>query len=128
MIGIDSDAIIDFLRGNREIVELVNSYTDELITTEINLFEVFFGVYRNKNLKENEINATNSFFETIEVLPFKEGKKSAKILADLYSKGEALDQNDVLIASTLISKGCSKIITKNVKHFSKIKNLQAIPY
>lgn len=128
MIGIDSDAIIDFLKGKEEVVELVKKYSEELITTEINSFEVFFGVYRNKNIKDEEKNAATSFFSAIDVLPFTQGKKAAKLLADLYARGEALEQNDILIGQTFLSNGCSEIITNNSKHFSKIKGLKVINY
>ena len=39
MICLDSDCIIDFLKGKKEAVDLVRKYKEEVITTEINRFE-----------------------------------------------------------------------------------------
>ena len=126
MIGIDSDCIIDFLRGKKEAINIVEKYKTELVTTEINVFEVFNGVFRNR---ENELQATRDFFESLDVLDsIGFGEEVFFVFCELIKNGNEIDQNDCLIASILLLNGCDKIITRNVKDFSRIKNLKIINY
>lgn len=128
MICIDSTCIVDFFKRLPEAVKIIERYKDEIATTEISVFEVMYGVYLKNSDKEKEL--SNNFFDSILVLPFDSGcgNISAEILSSLSKKGEIIDQNDVFIASIMIKKGCDKIITKNTKHFSKIKGLKVISY
>ena len=126
MIGIDSDCIIDFLRGKKEAINIVEKYKTELVTTEINVFEVFNGVFRNK---KNELQMTRDFFESLDVLDSTGfGEKGSFIFCELIRDGKEIDQNDCLIASILLVNGCDKLITRNIKDFSKIKDLKIINY
>ena len=129
MIGIDSDCIIDFLRGKKEAINIIEKYKDELVTTELNIFEVFIGLYRKKELREKEEEITKNFFESLDILDCTGfGLKGADIFSELINEGKEIEQNDCLIASILLVNGCDKIITKNVKHFSRIKNIKVINY
>ena len=50
MICIDSDFIIDFLKGKQNAVETMGKYKESIVTTEISRFEVLFGIYiKNSN-------------------------------------------------------------------------------
>ena len=127
MIGIDSDCIIDFLRGKKEAIDVVKKYQDELVTTEINVFEIYYGIYINNAVKEEKY--AEMFFNSLEVLNVNSwGAKAAKIFTDVTKQGKTIEQNDCLIASTLLMGGCNKIITKNVAHFSRIKEIQVLNY
>lgn len=126
MICIDSGCIIDFLKGNKEVIRTIEKYKNEICTTEINSFEVFFGAYRK--FSKEEINEASRFFNSIDVLSFDKpcGKLSAEILSSLMNKGKQIEQNDCFIASIMIKNHVKKIITKNKKHFSKIKDIEVI--
>lgn len=126
MICLDSDCIIDFLKGKKEAINVINKYNEEIITTEINIFEVLFGIYLKKEVSEKQEHITKEFLNSIIKFPFdkKCGEISAKLLASLIKKGETINQNDCFIASIMIKNNCNKIITNNVKHFSKIKEIK----
>ena len=130
MICVDSDCIIDFLKGKREAVEIINIYKDELVTTELNLFEIYFGIYQKKDFSIGEERSTDEFFNSLQVLPFDKecGKSASKILASQMRKGKMSNQNDVLIISILEKNEIPSIITKNVKHFSNIHGLKVVSY
>lgn len=130
MICIDSDCIIDFLKGKKEAIEIVNQYKDEITTTEINIFEVFFGVYSRKQTDKEEEESTRLFFDSMEILDSNKrwGIRAAKILGNLVKEGKVIEQNDSLIASIMLSNDCNKIVTKNEKHFSKIKGIEVMTY
>ncbi len=128
MIGIDSDCIIDFLRGNIAAARVVEKFRGGLATTEINRFEVFFGIFLQKSFPQAEADAAHALFASMDVFPFVHGERAANILAGLARRGSAINQNDALIGAALLANGCSGIITKNSKDFSKIMGLEVIPY
>lgn len=130
MIGLDSDCIIDFLKGKKEAIEIVGKHKDALITTEINLFEIYFGIYQKPFINEKEEKSANDFFASIDVLPFDKecGKKAAKTFTSLIKEGKIIEQNDVFVASILLQNKAETIITRNKKHFSKIPLLKVVSY
>ena len=69
MICLDSDFIIDYLKGKKEVVAALEKHEETLVTTEINVFEIFFGIYRNKEFSERERLVARDFFGSLEVLP-----------------------------------------------------------
>ena len=105
------------------------SYSN-LFTTEINVFEVFLGIYLRKNISEKEELSAREFFNSMEILSMKKGsgKLAAKILSDLSKKGAIIGQNDCITAAIMLKNQCTQIITKNKKHFSKIKDIEIISY
>ena len=129
MIIIDSDCIIDFLKGKKEAVGVIEKYRDEVATTELNVFEVFFGIYKNKSISKRHECTAESFFDSILILHTDGwGKHAAKIFTDLLRKGIVIEQNDCLIVAIMLASGCSKIITRNAKHFSRIAGIEIITY
>ena len=129
MICIDSDCIIDFLRNKREARDVIAKYKDDIVTTEINIFEVFFRLLFKKIIDKNEEELTREFFDSVDILNMKGwGIKSANILTNLIKQGRLIEQNDCFIASIMLVNGCNKIITKNIDHFSRIKNIEIITY
>ena len=126
---IDSDCIIDFLKGKREAIEIVDKHKEELVTTEINIFEILFGIYKNKVINKTEEETAKSFFDSIDILSKNGwGIKAAEIFSDMMKQGNVIEQNDCLIASIMLVNGCNKIITQNTKHFSKIKEIDVTSY
>ena len=130
MICIDSDCIIDFLRGKENAKKVLKQYINQTVTTEINAFEVFLGIYTKKEINEQEMRNVRIFFDSVEVLSLNEGdgEVAANILSKLIKKGETINQNDCLIAAIMTSRGYKKIITNNKKHFSKIEDIEVINY
>ena len=130
MIFIDSDCIIDFLRGKERAKKVVEEYEDELSTSQINVFEVFHGIFKQKDVSESELNSADSFFNSIEVLPFDEkcGRISAKIFSVLMKEGKMIEQNDCFIGAVMLKNNLNAIISNNKKHFSRIKGIKVVSY
>src|SRR3989344_7892680 len=126
MICLDSDFIIDFLRGEEKAIEKIKVYKDEVTTTEVTKFEVFFGIYIKKKIDEHEEKSAQLFFDSIEILPFDDGcgREAASILTTLSKEGKTIEQNDCFIAAIMRRHGCTKIITGNIDHFKRIKGLE----
>ena len=130
MICLDSDCIIDFLKGKPNAVRAVELHCDKLCTTEINVFEVLFGIYLKKNINSEEVKAVNLLIESLDILSFGQGcgEQAAKILSLLAKQGNMVGQNDTLIAASMLVNGCNEILTGNVKHYSRINGIRVMNY
>ena len=129
MIGLDSDCIIDFLKGKEEAKKLISLQREEIVTTEINVYEIFLGILSKKEVSEKERLMARLFFESIGILGSGNwGEKSAETVCGLIKKGKTIEQNDVLIGSILKANGCYKIMSRNKKHFLEIDGLEVITY
>jgi len=126
MVCLDTDVIIDFLKKDKEayrkIFELKKNDV-ELSTTTINSFELFRG---NTKLSENsKDDSVDIFLDNVIVHKFelKDSKKAAEIFEELKSRGEMIELTDIMIASVAIVND-EPILTKNTKHFERIKELR----
>ncbi|RLG55606.1 MAG: PIN domain nuclease [Candidatus Hydrothermarchaeota archaeon] len=125
ILCLDTDILIDFLRGETKTTKEVKKLEDlfELTTTAINLFELYYGVY--KTGRDRNVNAIRELENRLEVLKFTStsAKISGEILSKLEKKGEAIDFRDVMIASIGIENDVA-LYTRNVKHFERVEGLK----
>ena len=130
MIGLDSTAIIDLFRKDKSIGDLISSLDDQVAVTQINYLEVMLGLDFDNlkhKIEENYYDKLFNDFVNFD-LDILTSKKAAEIANSLRKKGETIDPFDCAIAGILIQNGVKKIITRNIKHFSKIKGLDVISY
>ncbi len=124
VLCLDTDILIDLLRGESKTVEEIKQLEDkfELVTTAINLFELYYGAY--KTGRERNIEAVKEVARRVEVLNLteKSAEISGKILAELEKRGEAIDFRDVMIAGIVIENNIT-LYTRNVKHFKRIEGI-----
>lgn len=124
-ICLDTDVLIDFLRGKRKIVEAIKTLEEEheLLTTSINIFELYYGAYRTG--KDKNVRAVDELTGRLEILKLTErsAKISGKILAELESEGKVMDFRDILIAGIVMENDVT-LFTRNKKHFQRVKGLK----
>lgn len=115
MIGIDSDFIIELLKGNNKALEKAQATQEPIFTTTINFFEVMRSVMRHSKKREIAL----EFFNEIQILDldYAASLKSAEIASKLDQSGKFAGSGDVLIAGILLSNGIEKIISNNKDHF-----------
>ncbi len=126
---LDTTFLIDLLRGkNIAVLDYIKKNKD-LVTTQINMFEVIRGLFL-KNVSPSRFYKSLAMFENIRVLSLDNSAliKSAEVSANLIKKGKEIHDNDCLIAGIALSKGIKTIVTKNVKHFENIKDLRVENY
>lgn len=135
MIILDTSACIDHLNGNENIKKIISEQENLVHITAITVYEINIGLERTKRKisEERYKNLYKSWMEFIsgmEIFPlgFKEAEKAAEIYDALESKGQKIDDNDILIAGIMLSNGIKKIITKNIKHYEKIEGIDIINY
>ena len=123
MVCLDSDIIIDFLRGDKEAVKKILEFkgSETLSTTSINSFEIIRGSLRLNYEKGI------SFLNSLRILnfDFESSKKAAEIFEELRKKGESIDPLDLMIASIAIINNES-LMTRNISHFARIKELEIL--
>ena len=130
---IDTTFMIDLLRGDenaqKKAVDL--EFEDKVITTEICVFEIYYGIFnrKTKNTK-SYIKKLNKFLDKLEVLPFdrKSSIRAAKIASELTKKGLEIGSHDCMIAGIAMTNGCNIIITDNTEHFKRINGLNVETY
>jgi predicted nucleic acid-binding protein len=117
MIGIDSSAIIDFLKGNQKL----GRYMQEASLAEITYIEIIRGT-QNEAIVEQLFSSLPNYAMTKLVM-----KRANSILLDCQNKGKPIPIFDALIAATFLQNGITTIVT-NDKHFKEIKGIKVITY
>lgn len=131
MICLDTTFILDLLKKRQNSVDALKSLSGkELASTEINYFEVLFGVFKRHEMSQHELNLVQEFFSSIKLLALNSqgAYKAAEIGGELSKKGLIIGSHDILIAGICLANNCETIITKDVKHFSRIKGLKVERY
>lgn len=126
---LDSDILIYFLKGKKEVVdEVLKLNIDELFTTRINYTELLYGAYNSNKIEEN-LEKFESFLENFTILEF--DKNASEIFAKSKSKlkkdGNIIADMDLMIASICIANN-KKLVTNNHKHFEKINSLEIVKW
>ena len=115
MIVIDTNVVIEYLKGNEIIIQTVNEYSKNhgIGITYISEYELLkYSDKKNKVLEE--------FIENITVLypDNTSAARSAEIFRKLRSSGDLINENDILIAGIAL-KNNNKFITLD-SDFNKI--------
>jgi predicted nucleic acid-binding protein len=120
---LDTDVIVDHLRG--KAASLIARIQDqcELVTTPINSFELFYGAHKSKNARAN-LASVKGFLSTIGKLEFDEpsADKSGEVLAQLEAKGVPIDPRDLFIGCISLTHGYP-LMTNNMRHLDRIPEL-----
>lgn len=126
---IDSDVLIDYLRGLKEastFVERLRKGGAKLATTAINIFELAWGACKLGEARLRDVHKLSKAL-TVLNLSEREALKAGEEMGYLESLGVPVDLRDILIGVTARENGAS-VATGNVKHFKKIRGLTVIEY
>ncbi|MEQ9715939.1 MAG: type II toxin-antitoxin system VapC family toxin [Candidatus Asgardarchaeia archaeon] len=122
MIVLDTDVLINFLRGDLATKDILFSINEPLATTVINAYELMRGaitIKKQKTIKE--------FIETINLLPL--DKKATFIATDIYlhlrKSGTIINELDILIAAITVAND-GTLFTYNIRHFERIPQLNLL--
>lgn len=124
----DTTAIIDLFKGTKDMKKFLENNTEPLCVNILSYAELMFGINNEKH--KNEEQFYDDFFNDMYAfeLTRESCKLASKINTTLKKEGKTIGSFDVLIASIFLSNGVTKILTKNKKHFEKIKNIKVITY
>ncbi len=127
---LDTTFIIDLLNGDQGAINKSKEIDDKNIpvfTTSVSVFEIWQGLDDIKN--KDKLEKINVLLTNIGLLSLdmESAKIGGKIHAELNNSGLSIQPEDSMIAGICI-KNNKKVITRNVKHFSRIKNLEVETY
>lgn len=111
---LDTTALIDFFRGKRETIELLNRLAQEapLAACPITVSELFSGV------RPMELAKVEEFFDALVFYPisYKASRQAGLFRRAYAKKGINLSLSDTLIASVAIENSLI-LVTNNLRHF-----------
>lgn len=126
---IDTDVIVDVLRGKEKVVAFVADLEKRgltLSTTSVNAFELFYGAYKSKKKLQNLAAARKLLGRmVIFKMGLRSAEKAGQIYADLEAAGQQIGLRDVMVGAIAIVRGCS-VVTRNVVHLRKIKGVSLV--
>lgn len=130
MIGIDTSVLIDAMRNKEAKDKLLNYSGEDLVTSEIVVYELLYGLYASVPSKKMlyELEEVLDIFIHIFPIDRKASIKAAQIAGRLSKSGRIIGHSDILIAGSLIANGCSRLLTKNTKDFGRIRELEIAAY
>jgi tRNA(fMet)-specific endonuclease VapC len=119
---IDTDIIIDFLRGKSMLLQKAVEQFDCGITA-VSLYELQAVAVRSQ--RQEELFA--EFLTTVAVLPFDHASASmaAQIWRGLQQKGQIIGLPDTLIGGICLAHDVP-LLTHNKRHFQRITNLKLV--
>lgn len=125
MILLDTDTCIFLLRGRRDVVQAFEAHAaEEPAISILTVGELYFGARRSQQASRNLVQC-ESFVDRVAILGLDREIMSrfAELKADLWAKGERLEDPDLLIAATALTRDVL-LVTHNLAHFSRIRNLR----
>jgi predicted nucleic acid-binding protein len=121
-ILVDTDVLIDFLRGHEAARDFVAELPEQVFVSAITVAELHVGV---RNGKEHA--ALTEFIGTLETLPLDaETAAEGGLLRRDYGPSHGVGLNDALIAATALRHKL-ELFTLNQKHYPMMQGVR-VPY
>lgn len=122
---IDTDWVIDYLRGRRSAVALLEDFPPgDIGISTITYGEVYEGIVLGPQRRINE-DALNEFLRVADVVQLTRPimRRDARIRGELRRVGRRLEDTDLLIAATALDHDVT-LVTRNVNHFTRVPGLR----
>jgi tRNA(fMet)-specific endonuclease VapC len=126
MVVLDTDILIDYSKGNKSIIEMVNQIPKhELAITVFTVEEFLYGIYLKNS--PDELFMSQQLLGRLKILDysFSCATKTADLRLQLRKKGQMIERYDLCIASICILNK-EPLLTMNKKHFQRIKELDLV--
>jgi len=125
-VCIDTDILIDHLRGNPEATRAIEGLEEAgltLSTTSVNAYELSYGAWKTKEPEVN-LEAVKTLLSRLNVyaLSREAALEAGRMMAHLEKKGAPVEIRDVFIGATAKVNGAT-LYTRNTKHFKNIPGL-----
>jgi len=131
MVCLETTFAVDLLRGNKiakEKLTFLESIGEKLTIASPTIAELISGAIlnpKNKNERENVIGLISSF--NVLSLDKDSAIKSGEIEAELIRRGEPIQTDDIMIGAIALQNN-EALVTRNKKHFERIKGLKIEEY
>jgi predicted nucleic acid-binding protein len=116
---LDTDVLVDFLRGYSKAVSLVHACSDRMILSSIVVAELYAGVKGDA-----EHAALDAFVSLFRVVPVTHAlAQSGGLLKRDYGKSHGVGLADAIVAATAQAEN-AELKTLNTKHYPMLKGLR----
>ncbi len=127
---LDTCFIIDLLNNQEDAVKKAKELekrNTSLFTTSITVFEIWQGVADMSN--KAKLDKINTLLEGLALLNLdcESAKIGGKIHSELYLQGRPIQPEDSMIAGICLNEK-KVLLTKNQKHFERVKGLEINTY
>lgn len=121
MILLDTNILIEILKGDEQTITKVQSFTQDICISSISAMELYYGA-----LNKAELNKLEKFVSLFNVIHLNENisKRSIKLIK-IYAKSHTLDIPDSLIAATSLENKY-QLFTYNLKDFKYIEGIKLL--
>ena len=118
-ILLDTDVLVDFLRGHNKAVAFVNTHSARIILSSIVVAELYAGVK-----EDTEQVALQNFISLFRVVPVNaEIGKAGGLYKRDYGKSHGVGLADAILAATAAAEN-AELKTLNTKHYPMLKGLK----
>jgi tRNA(fMet)-specific endonuclease VapC len=123
---VDTDWVIHYLNGHREIVARVQDLSPDIALSVISLAELYEGVFYSRDPQKSE-EALQDFLRGIELVGIDEeitrvfGRERGRLRA----AGKTVGDFDLLIGATALRHDLT-VLSNNRRHFELIEKLQIV--
>jgi tRNA(fMet)-specific endonuclease VapC len=123
---VDTDWVIHYLNGHREIVARVQDLSPDIALSVISLAELYEGVFYSRDPQNSE-EALQDFLRGIELVGIDDeitrvfGRERGRLRA----AGKTVGDFDLLLGATALRHGLT-VLTNNRRHFELIETLQVV--
>ena len=99
---------------------------DKAFISVITVAELSAGAYRSP--RKDALEKTFKLLSLVHIIDLTTdiAVEGGKIYARLVERGEEIEMNDCLIAATSLSLNIHKIVTRDIDHFCRIANIEAV--
>ncbi len=117
---VDTDVMVDFLRGYPKAVALIQAQSARVILSSIVVAELYAGVRG-----DGELSALDSLVRLFRVVPVSpELARAAGLYKANYAKSHGVGLADAIVAATAESENAD-LETLNTKHYPMLKGLKS---
>jgi predicted nucleic acid-binding protein len=131
---LDTTFLIDVLRGDvsesptaeRLIADLDASGTARV--SAVSVVELWEGIHLSETTQDGQAKA-RSLLDGLHVVPLDHsiGMLAGELSADLISRGERIELEDVMIGATALLED-EAVVTRNVEHFDRLADVEVVTY
>ncbi len=118
-ILVDTDVLVDFLRGNEKAISFLDEFSPHILLSPIVIAELYAGVKG-----ANELTVLDNFVSLFRLVPIDaEIAKACGLYKRDFGKSHGVGLADAILAATA-EKENAEFKTLNVKHYPMIKGLK----